>query len=112
MNGYFKEPYFKNSNLPQFLPKKLLRPSIIYGTIFNSTSMKPVPGAEVRILNTSKRRVTSQDGKFVFEINKKGKYQILVEAPISLGIYQKGRSEIIVNNSHGGWFLSNQYLAP
>ena len=112
MSGYFKEPYFKNSNLPQFLPKTLLRPSIIYGTIFNSTSMKPISGAEVRILNTSKRRVTSQNGKFAFEISKKGKYQILVEAPISLGVYQKGKSEIIVNNSHGGWFLSNQYLAP
>jgi len=39
-------------------------------------------------------------------------YQILVEAPINSGVYQQGKTEILVNNSHGGWFLSNQYLKP
>ncbi len=112
MSGYFKEPYFKNSSLPKFLPNKLLRPSIIYGTVFDSGTKEPISGAEVRILNSSKRRITSKDGKFAFEIDKVGIYQIMVEAPMSLGIFQQGKTEILVNNSHGGWFLSNQYLKP
>ena len=112
MAGYFDTPYFNNSTLPQFLPNHLLKPSIIYGTVFNSISGETVAGAEVRILNTSKRRITGKDGKFAFEIDDIGTYQILVEAPINLGIYQQGKTEILVNNSHGGWFLSNQYLKP
>ena len=112
MSGYFKKPYFKNSKLPKFLPNNLLRPSIIYGTVFNFSTKEPIAGAEVRILNSSKRRITAKDGKFAFEVDKIGTYQILVEAPMSLGLFQQGKTEILVNNSHGGWFLSHQYLKP
>ena len=48
----------------------------------------------------------------IFEVDKIGTYQILVEAPMSLGLFQQGKTEILVNNSHGGWFLSHQYLKP
>ena len=110
MEGYFEKPYFKKSKFPQFLPDSLLRNTMIYGSVIDSKTMTPIFGAEVRIPKTSKRRITSNDGKFAFEVNQPGRYEIIVEAPIGSGLFQRGKTEILVKNSKGGWFKSNQYL--
>ena len=83
---------------------------MIYGSVIDSKTLTPIFGAEVRISKTSKRRITSNDGKFAFEVNQPGRYEIIVEAPIGSGLFQRGKTEILVKNSKGGWFKSNQYL--
>ena len=87
-----KKPYFKKSKFPQFLPDSLLRNTIIYGSVIDSKTMTPIFGAEVRISKTSKRRITSSDGKFAFEVNQPGRYEIIVEAPIESGLFQRGQN--------------------
>ena len=57
--------------------------------------------------NTKYRKLMQQ---YAFEVNQPGRYEIIVEAPVGSGLFQRGKTEILVKNSKGGWFKSNQYL--
>ena len=112
MDGYFPEPVFGSSGLPQYLDENLLEPSIIFGTIFDSKTQKIVPGAQVSIAGTSKWRITDKVGKYAFEINKPGSYQVIVNPPFGYSSSQTGKTEILVKSARGGWYNSNHYLNP
>ena len=110
MDGYFPEPVFGPSGLPQYLDEYLMQPTIIYGTVFDAITRKIVPGAEVSIAGTSKWRITDKLGKYAFQINEPGSYQIIVNPPFGYSSSQTGIAEILVKSARGGWYLSNHHL--
>jgi len=112
MDDYFPEPIFGPSGLPQYLNENLLEPTIIFGTIFDSKTQKIVPGAEVSIAGTSKWRITDKVGKYAFQINKPGFYQVIVNPPFGYSSSQTSKTEILVKSARGGWYNSNHYLNP
>lgn len=112
MDGYFPESVFGPSGLPQYLDENLLQPTIIYGTVFDAKTLKIVPGAEVSIAGTSKWRITDKLGKYAFQINEPGSYQIIVNPPFGYSSSQTGITEILVKSARGGWYLSNHHLNP
>jgi len=110
MDDYFTKPVFGSSGLPQYLDQSLLEPTIIYGTVFDAKTRQIVPGAEVRIAGTSKWRITDEVGKYAFQINEPGSYQIVVNPPFGYSSSQTGITEILVKTARGGWYLSNHHL--
>jgi hypothetical protein len=112
MDDYFPEPVFGPSGLPQYLDENLLEPTIIYGTVFDARTQKIVPGAEVSIAGSSKWRITDQLGKYAFQINEPGSYQVIVNPPFGYSSSQTGITEILVKSARGGWYHSNHYLNP
>ena len=112
LDDYFPEPVFGPSGLPQYLDENLLQPTIIYGTVFDARTRKIVPGAEVSIAGTSKWRITDELGKYAFQINEPGSYQIIVNPPFGYSSSQTGITEILVKSARGGWYLSNHHLNP
>ena len=112
MDDYFPEPVFGPSGLPQYLDENLLQPTIIYGTVFDAKTQNIVPGAEVSIAGTSKWRITDELGKYAFQINEPGSYQIIVNPPFGYSSSQTGITEILVKSARGGWYLSNHHLNP
>lgn len=112
MDGYFPEPVFGPSGLPQYLDENLLEPTIIYGTVFDSKTHKIIPGAEVSIAGSSKWRITDELGKYAFQINESGSYQVIVNPPFGYSSSQTGITEILVKSARGGWYHSNHYLNP
>ena len=112
MDDYFPEPVFAPSGLPHYLDENLLQPTIIYGTVFDARTRKIVPGAEVNIAGTSKWRITDELGKYAFQINEPGSYQVIVNPPFGYSSSQTGITEILVKSARGGWYLSNHHLNP
>ncbi len=112
MDDYFPEPVFGPSGLPQYLDENLLQPTMIYGTVFDAKTQNIVPGAEVSIAGSSKWRITDELGKYAFQINEPGSYQIIVNPPFGYSSSQTGISEILVKSARGGWYRSNHYLNP
>jgi hypothetical protein len=112
MDDYFPEPVFGPSGLPQYLDENLLQPTMIYGTVFDARTQHIVPGAEVSIAGTSKWRITDELGKYAFQINEPGSYQIIVNPPFGYSSSQTGIAEILVKSARGGWYLSNHHLNP
>ena len=112
IDDYFPSPVFGPSGLPQYLDNNLLEPTIIYGTVFDAYTGKAVTGAEVILAGSSKRRVTDEHGKYAFQVNKSGSYQIMVNPPFGYSSSQTGISEILVKSARGGWYRSNHYLNP
>jgi hypothetical protein len=112
MDDYFPEPVFGPSGLPQYLDDNLLQPTIIYGTVFDAKTQNIVPGAEVSIAGSSKWRITDELGKYAFQINEPGSYQIIVNPPFGYSSSQTGITEILVKSARGGWYHSNHYLNP
>ena len=112
MDDYFPEPVFGPSGLPQYLDENLLQPTMIYGTVFDARTQHIVPGAEVSIAGTSKWRITDELGKYAFQINEPGSYQVIVNPPFGYSSSQTGITEILVKSARGGWYLSNHYLNP
>ena len=112
MDNYFPEPVFGPSGLPQYLDENLLQPTMIYGTVYNAKTQKIVPGAEVSIAGTSKWRITDELGKYAFQINEPGSYQLIVNPPFGYSSSQTGITEILVKSARGGWYHSNHYLNP
>ena len=112
MDDYFPEPVFGPSGLPQYLDENLLQPTMIYGTVFDARTQHIVPGAEVSIAGTSKWRITDELGKYAFQINESGSYQVIVNPPFGYSSSQTGITEILVKSARGGWYHSNHYLNP
>ena len=112
MDDYFPEPVFGPSGLPQYLDENLLQPTMIYGTVFDAKTQNIVPGAEVSIAGSSKWRITDELGKYAFQINEPGSYQIIVNPPFGYSSSQTGITEILVKSARGGWYHSNHYLNP
>ena len=112
MDDYFPEPVFGPSGLPQYLDENLLQPTMIYGTVFDAKTQNIVPGAEVSIAGSSKWRITDELGKYAFQINEPGSYQIIVNPPFGYSSSQTGITEILVKSARGGWYLSNHHLNP
>jgi hypothetical protein len=112
MDNYFPEPVFGPSGLPQYLDENLLQPTMIYGTVYNAKTQKIVPGAEVSISGSSKWRITDELGKYAFQINEPGSYQLIVNPPFGYSSSQTGITEILVKSARGGWYHSNHYLNP
>jgi hypothetical protein len=112
MDNYFPAPVFGPSGLPQYLDENLLQPTMIYGTVYNAKTQKIVPGAEVSIAGTSKWRITDELGKYAFQINEPGSYQVKVNPPFGYSSSQTGITEILVKSARGGWYNSNHYLNP
>ena len=112
MDDYFPEPVFGPSGLPQYLDENLLQPTMIYGTVFDARTQHIVPGAEVSIAGSSKWRITDKLGKYAFQINEPGSYQIIVNPPFGYSSSQTGIAEILVKSARGGWYLSNHHLNP
>ena len=110
MDDYFPEPVFGPSGLPQYLDENLLQPTMIYGTVFDARTQHIVPGAEVSIAGTSKWRITDELGKYAFQINEPGSYQIIVNPPFGYSSSQTGITEVLVKSARGGWYLSNHHL--
>jgi len=112
MDDYFPKPVFGPSGLPQYLDENLLQPTIIYGTVFDAKTLEVVPGAEVRIAGSSKWRITDELGKYAFQINEPGSYQVIVNPPFGYSSSQTGITKILVKSARGGWYLSNHHLNP
>ncbi len=112
MDNYFPEPVFGPSGLPQYLDEKLLQPTMIYGTVYDAKTQKIVPGAEVSIAGSSKWRITDELGKYAFQINEPGSYQLIVNPPFGYSSSQTGITKILVKSARGGWYHSNHYLNP
>jgi len=112
MDDYFPEPIFGPSGLPQYLDENLLQPTMIYGTVYDAKTQKIVPGAEVSIAGSSKWRITDELGKYAFQINEPGSYQVIVNPPFGFSSSQTGITEILVKSARGGWYHSNHYLNP
>tara|TARA_B110000014_G_scaffold185556_1_gene134465 strand:- start:209 stop:1153 length:945 start_codon:yes stop_codon:yes gene_type:complete len=112
MKGYFDTPLFEQSGHPQFLPDNLLRPSVIYGTVINTKTGETVMGAEVMLKGLFKRRISDEHGKFAFQVDKPGIYEVMIDPPFGFKKNRIGLSSIKVREAKGGWYRSNQYLEP
>ncbi|MBL51582.1 MAG: hypothetical protein CMG57_06450 [Candidatus Marinimicrobia bacterium] len=111
IDDYFPSPIFARSGLPLHLPKDLLEPSTIYGAVKDAITGKAVPGVEVRLAGSSKRRITDQKGKFAFQVKEAGTYRIMVNPPLGYTKNESGISQIMVKSSRGGWYLSNHFVS-
>ena len=110
IDHYFQVPLFEPSGLPVFLSDNLLKPSVIYGTVSDANTKKVIVGAEVRLAGLPKRRITDKSGKYAFQVDNSGTYQVLISPPFGYQSNQTGISEIIVRSARGGWYMSNHYL--
>ena len=62
--------------------------------------------------NTFKRRVSDENGRYAFTVNRAGIYQLEITPP---GIYinaVRGKPNILVKYGRGGWYKSNFSLEP
>ena len=62
--------------------------------------------------NTFKRRVSDEDGRYAFTVNRAGIYQLEITPP---GMYEdavRGKPNILVKYGRGGWYKSNFSLKP
>ena len=110
LKSLLKEPLFKKSKNPIFLPDELLEPNVLFGQVINLKTGKTVIGTEVFIPSLRQRRISDENGQFAFTIDKPGMYEILLDPISSKSRSSFGNSYILIKSAKGGWFKSNQYL--
>lgn len=110
LKSLLKDPIFKNSKNPKYLPENLLEPNVLFGTVIDYNTGNSIVGAEVFIPSLRQRRMSDENGKFSFIIDKPGTYEILLDPLTSYSSKKIGKSFIIIKTNRGGWFKSNQYL--
>ena len=110
LKSLLKDPIFKNSKNPKYLPDNLLEPNVLFGTVIDYNSGESIEGTEVFIPSLRQRRISDENGKFAFTIDKPGIYEILLDPLEPYSPKKIGKSYIIIKTNKGGWFKSNQYL--
>ena len=110
LKSLLTEPIFEKSGNPKFLPDRLLEPNVLFGSIIDFKSGEKIMGTEVYIPALRQRRISDEDGKFAFTIDKPGIYEILLDPLVNKTSKKMGKSYIIINTNKGGWYKSNQYL--
>jgi len=110
LKSLLKDPIFKNSKNPKYLPDNLLEPNVLFGTVIDYKTGETIKGTEVFIPSLRQRRISDEEGKFAFTIDKPGVYEILLNHIESNSSKKLGKSYIIIKTNRGGWFKSNQYL--
>ena len=112
LRSLLRDPIFEHSGHPKYLPEKLLEPSVIYGTVINIKTGESVMGAELILSEPFKRRISDEHGRYAFQVDQPGTYQIHVEPPLGYRDSNFGTAQILVKYGRGGWFRSNQYVEP
>ena len=112
LRSLLRDPIFEHSGHPKYLPEKLLEPSVIYGTVINIKTGEAVMGAELILSEPFKRRISDEHGRYAFQVDQPGTYQIRVEPPLGYRDSNFGTAQILVKYGRGGWFRSNQYVEP
>ena len=112
LRSLLRERIFEHSGHPKYLPEKLLKPSVIYGTVINIKTGKPVMGAELMLSEPFKRRISDEHGKFAFQVDQPGTYRILMHPPLDYKASNFGDAQILIKYGRGGWYRSNQYVEP
>jgi len=110
LKSLLTEPIFEKSGNPKFLPDRLLEPNVLFGSIIDFKSGKTIMGTEVYIPALRQRRISDEDGKFAFTIDKPGIYEILLDPLVNKTSKKMGKSYVIIKTNKGGWYKSNQYL--
>ena len=110
LKSLLTEPIFEKSGNPKFLPDRLLEPNVLFGSIIDFKSGEKIMGTEVYIPALRQRRVSDEDGKFAFTIDKPGIYEILLDPLVNKTSKKMGKSYVIIKTNKGGWYKSNQYL--
>ena len=110
LKSLLTEPIFEKSGNPKFIPDRLLEPNVLFGSIIDFKSGETIMGTEVYIPALRQRRISDEDGKFAFTIDKPGIYEILLDPLINKTSKKMGKSYIIIKTNKGGWYKSNQYL--
>ena len=110
LKSLLTEPIFEKSGNPKFLPDRLLEPNVLFGSIIDFKSGEKIMGTEVYIPALRQRRISDEDGKFAFTIDKPGIYEILLDPLVNKTSKKMGKSYIIIKTNKGGWYKSNQYL--
>ena len=62
--------------------------------------------------NTFKRRVSDEDGRYAFTVNRAGIYQLEIAPPGRYVDAVRGKPNILVKYGRGGWYKSNFSLNP
>ena len=110
LKSLLTEPIFEKSGNPKFLQDRLLEPNVLFGSIIDFKSGKTIMGTEVYIPALRQRRISDEDGKFAFTIDKPGIYEILLDPLVNKTSKKMGKSYVIIKTNKGGWYKSNQYL--
>ncbi|MDA8753252.1 hypothetical protein N9N24_01980 [Candidatus Marinimicrobia bacterium] len=110
LKSLLTEPIFEKSGNPKFLQDRLLEPNVLFGSIIDFKSGEKIMGTEVYIPALRQRRISDEDGKFAFTIDKPGIYEILLDPLDNKTSKKMGKSYIIIKTNKGGWYKSNQYL--
>ncbi len=110
LKSLLTEPIFEKSGNPKFLPDRLLEPNVLFGSIIDFKSGETIMGTEVYIPALRQRRISDENGKFAFTIDKPGIYEILLDPLVNKTSKKMGKSYIIIKTNRGGWYKSNQYL--
>ncbi len=110
LKSLLKEPIFKNSKNPKYLPDNYLEPNVLFGKVLDFKTGESIKGTEVFIPSLRQRRISDENGKFAFTIDKPGIYEILLDPLEPYSTKKIGKSYIIIKTNKGGWFKSNQYL--
>jgi len=110
LKSLLTEPIFEKSGNPKFLPDRLLEPNVLFGSIIDFKSGETIMGTEVYIPALRQRRISDEDGKFAFTIDKPGIYEILLDPLVNKTSKKMGKSYVIIKTNKGGWYKSNQYL--
>ena len=74
LKSLLKDPIFKNSKNPKYLPDNLLEPNVLFGTVIDYKTGETIKGTEVFIPSLRQRRISDEEGKFAFTIDKPGVY--------------------------------------
>ncbi len=62
--------------------------------------------------NTFKRRVSDEDGRYAFTVNRAGIYQLEISPSGQYADAVRGKPNILVKYGRGGWYKSNFSLKP
>ena len=62
--------------------------------------------------NTFKRRVSDENGRYAFTVNRAGIYQLEITPPGQYADAVRGKPNILVKYGRGGWYKSNFSLKP
>ena len=112
LKSLLTDPMFEESGNPRFLPEALLKPSIIYGSVFNVSNGEPVMGAEIILSEPYKRRMSDENGKFAFQVEEPGSYHVSMNPPPGFRYSDISTPEILIKYGRGGWYISNFYVQP
>ena len=112
LKSLLTDPIFEESGNPRFLPETLLKPSIIYGSVFNVSNGEPVMGAEIILSDPYKRRMSDENGKFAFQVEEPGSYYVSMNPPPGFRYSDISTPEILIKYGRGGWYMSNFYVQP